>query len=129
LLGFGINQFRQYEAGDFPSEPNMILLQQFCDDFDLSRLLQKRMLSLPQRTIAKLECVLNAMPQMHGGSLIAARPTPAMGRHYGFLQPSVYASTASVSNVDEEAVLALYSQQKPRKGKDEMEYTTSYSGS
>jgi putative zinc finger/helix-turn-helix YgiT family protein len=130
LLGFGINQFRQYEAGDFPSEPNMILLQQFCDDFDLSRLLQKRMLALPQRTLIKLERVLNAMPQLYGGSLVAARPTPAMGRHYGFVQPGMHTyATASLPNVDEGAVLALYSQQKPRKGKEEIEYTTSYSGS
>lgn len=128
LLGFGINQFRRYEAGDLPSESNTILLQEFCDDFDLSRLLEKRLMSLPQRTIDKLQDALAAMPQVRGGRLVVSRPTQAMGRHYGFLQTCQHAYTAT-SLPNEEAVLALYSQQKPRKGKEEAEYTTSYSGS
>lgn len=64
LLGFGINQFGQYEAGELPSESNTLLLRFFCDPQMLRRLLNERVDVLPLRAIRKLEkaCQVVARP-------------------------------------------------------------------
>lgn len=55
FLGFGINQFSQYEAGELPSESNMLLLQLFCDPHALRSLVEARLTNLPERTLRKLQ--------------------------------------------------------------------------
>ncbi|WP_460557336.1 type II TA system antitoxin MqsA family protein [Hymenobacter daeguensis] len=55
LLGFGVNQFRQYESGELPSESNTLLLRLFCDERVLNSLLQARLAALPSKTVRKLQ--------------------------------------------------------------------------
>ncbi|WP_190924298.1 type II TA system antitoxin MqsA family protein [Hymenobacter armeniacus] len=55
LLGFGVNQFRQYESGELPSESNALLLGMFCDHSMLGKLLQMRLAALPSKTVRKLQ--------------------------------------------------------------------------
>lgn len=55
LLGFGINQYRQYEKGDFPSESKARLLQMAVDERALVALLDAARPCLPARALSKLQ--------------------------------------------------------------------------
>lgn len=80
LLGFGINQFSQYEAGELPSESNTLLLQFFCNERQLQSLLDARMHVLQTRTIQKLQQAVqqrNGLPRVRRG----ANVTTALDSH------------------------------------------------
>ncbi len=59
LLGLGINQYRQYEKGDFPSESKARLLQLAVDERTLMALLDAARPVLPVRTLGKLQQYLD----------------------------------------------------------------------
>lgn len=103
LLGFGINQFSQYEAGDLPSESNTLLLQFFCDERQLQFLLNARMHVLPARTIQKLQRAL----QQRGGLPLVRRGASITAA----LDAQVWAGShfALTTAIHEEAAALLYS--------------------
>jgi len=59
LLGLGINQYRHYEKGEFPSESKVRLLQVAMDERALPVLLDGARLSLSTRALTRLQQYLN----------------------------------------------------------------------
>lgn len=59
LLGLGINQYRQYEKGDFPSESKARLLQLAVDERALASLLDAARPVLSARALGKLQHYLD----------------------------------------------------------------------
>ncbi|MCR5886689.1 type II toxin-antitoxin system MqsA family antitoxin [Hymenobacter sp. J193] len=57
LLGLGVNQWRQYEAGEMPSNSNVLLLQLVCSIQGLAAILAQRGAELPARTQRKLQAL------------------------------------------------------------------------
>lgn len=90
LLGFGVNQFRQYESGELPSESNALLLRLFCDERVLNSLLQARLAALPSKTVRKLQEATHVSALGHDittihhwprhAAAISAMYPPALGR-------------------------------------------------
>lgn len=64
LLGFGINVYRQYEAGELPSESNSRALKLFCDPDEavLAGLVRAAGSALAARTLRKLARVSHPSP-------------------------------------------------------------------
>lgn len=54
LLGLGVNQWRQYEAGEVPSNSNVLLLQLVGSRQGLKAILEQQEQKLPERTLRKL---------------------------------------------------------------------------
>lgn len=60
LLGLGVNQWRQYEAGELPSSSNVLLLQLSCSAQGLAAIVAQREAALPERTRRKLQQAIGA---------------------------------------------------------------------
>lgn len=97
LLGFGPNQFRQYEAGDFPSESNMKAIRMFLDDDLLPKLLEWGAMSIAQRTAEKLQAAIEARLAVRRGARIA----PALSGSW----ESTYVSAADEEELRQAATL------------------------
>lgn len=83
LLGLGINQYRQYEKGDFPSESKARLLQLAMDEQALVSLLDAARPVLSARALGKLQLHVDHQMARHihwqvGGPL-ADKKVPAGG--------------------------------------------------
>ncbi|RTQ52321.1 hypothetical protein EJV47_04675 [Hymenobacter gummosus] len=62
LLGLGVNQWRQYEAGEVPSNSNVLLLRMVCSRQGLAAIVAQQEHELPERTLRKLrKALLTAM--------------------------------------------------------------------
>lgn len=88
LLGFGVNQFRQYESSELPSESNALLLRLFCDERVLNSLLQARLAALPSKTVRKLQEASHMSALGHEATTIHHWP-----RHAAAI-PAMYPSAA-----------------------------------
>lgn len=55
LLGFGINQYRYYEAGELPAGSNLLLLRMLTNPVVLPHLIAMQASKLPRKTIKALE--------------------------------------------------------------------------
>jgi putative zinc finger/helix-turn-helix YgiT family protein len=97
LLGFGVNQIRQYEAGEVPSGSNVLLLQMICTQSGLTAVLEQQQRLLPERTLRKLRDALHTevsvptvllTPTSH--SLSREQVQELLGRQGGMLPLDVY---------------------------------------
>ncbi|RZK31696.1 MAG: hypothetical protein EOO61_17730, partial [Hymenobacter sp.] len=64
LLGFGINQFSLYEAGEMPTSANTTLLRLFCNPQLLRGIVESQMYVLPKKLLSKLSVAVKAVPQL-----------------------------------------------------------------
>ena len=122
LLGFGINQFSLYEAGELPSDSNTLLLQFFCDPQSLQKIVSRRLHILPAKLLAKLNLALRAAPQVYGGNLTV----PALAHPAGYIHLRHSGSRAvEVAPLNEEDILRMYNSPQARKEKQVADYISS----
>ncbi len=100
ILGFGINQYRNYENGEVPSESNNSLLLLIRNPIDFMKLIEEKKSQLKDLEIPKIISHLNSLIKSESSHTILSHISnfnQRPNRFNGFVQPSLEKLSAMIN--------------------------------